>query len=133
MKTYSNLQFILVAFFLIAGGFYGFATDFREPVGLAGLLLVAAMFVLVGVFLRGVSKHLGERPEEVEDAPVQAEAGEQGFFPAKSWWPLLLSLTMWLAIIGIVFSWWFFGVAIILGLMAVAGWGLEFSRGKFQH
>lgn len=133
MQIYSKLQYILAAFFLIAGGGYAYMTRLREPVGLVGMLFIAVMFLLVGFYLRGIRKHLGIRPEEVEDAPVTAEAGEQGFFPAKSWWPLLVSLAIWLAILGIVFSWWFFGVAVILALMSAAGWGLEFSLGKFKH
>lgn len=133
MPIYAKLQFILGIFFLIVAGAYGFVTNFREPVGFAGLLLLVAMMFMLGLFLRGVSKRLGTRPEEVDDAPVDAEAGEQGFFPPSSWWPLITSLAIWLAILGVVFSWWIFAVAVVAALIAAAGWGSEFSLGRFKH
>jgi hypothetical protein len=133
MKIYGGLNAILGTFFLVVAIAYGLVTDFREPVGFAAVLLLAAMMYLVAFFLRGVAKRLGTRPEEVEDAPSEAEAGEQGFFPASSWWPLIVSLVIWLAILGIIFSWWIFAVAAVGAMLAAAGWGMEFSLGRFKH
>ena len=73
------------------------------------------------------------RPEDRKDAEIADGAGELGFFPPYSWWPLWCALccrrscSAWSSAGGWSSS------APALGFVALAGWVFEYYRGEHAH
>jgi hypothetical protein len=105
----------LAGFFAIAAVIYGLLAP-TEPVGIVGLTLTAGLTLIIGTFLRFVSRRLEQpRPEDNDEAEVSDGAGDVGFFSPGSYWPFFLALTaaltavatayllVWLMVIGVGF------------------------------
>jgi hypothetical protein len=73
------------------------------------------------------------RPEDRKEAEVVDGAGELGFFPPYSWWPLWCASSLAVCVIGTVFGWWLFLIGVGFGSMALIGWVFEFYRGEHAH
>jgi hypothetical protein len=73
------------------------------------------------------------RPEDRKEAEVVDGAGELGFFPPYSWWPLWCASSLAVCVIGTVFGWWLFLIGAGFGSMALIGWVFEFYRGEHAH
>src|SRR5580765_624999 len=70
----------LTGFFALAAIVYGFLAP-TEPVGIVALTLTAGLTLIIGTFLRFVSRRLEQaRPEDNEHAEVSDGAGDVGFF-----------------------------------------------------
>ena len=105
----------LFAFFAVAAIVYGLLAP-TEPVGIVALSLTAGMALIIGTFLRFVSRRLERaRPEDNDDAEVSDGAGDVGFFSPGSYWPFACALSaaitavatayllVWLMAIGVGF------------------------------
>ena len=108
---------------------YGFLAP-TEPVGIVALTLTAGLTLIIGTFLRFVSRRLEEpRPEDNDDAEVSDGAGDIGFFSPGSYFPFFLAacvavfavatayLLVWLMVIGVGFL-----------LFVVCGFIFEYHR-----
>jgi hypothetical protein len=74
------------------------------------------------------------RPEDRHEGEIADGAGELGFFPPYSWWPLWVALAAAVIIYGLVFTaWWLFAIGLGLSSIAVAGWVFEYYRGEHAH
>jgi len=73
------------------------------------------------------------RPEDRKEAEIVEGAGELGFFPPYSWWPLWCAGTLAVIVLGIVFGWWLFIVGTGLGIVTLSGWVFEYYRGDHAH
>ena len=67
------------------------------------------------------------------DAEILEGAGELGFFPPYSWWPLYCSLAFSAIVLGVVFGWWLFIIGVGIGLFTLIGWVYEYYRGVHAH
>ena len=67
-------------FFAPIGVVYGLLTAWKEPVGPVALLLTAALAMLIGLYLFITGRRIDPRPEDDPTAPIEAAAGEYGFF-----------------------------------------------------
>ncbi len=67
------------------------------------------------------------------EAEVVEGAGELGFFPPYSWWPLWCAMALGVCVVGIVFGWWLFIIGIGAGSIALIGWVFEYYRGEHAH
>ena len=56
------------------------------------------------------------RPEDRLEAEVVDGAGELGFFPPYSWWPLWCACALAVCVLGVVFGWWLFIIGVGAGL-----------------
>jgi cytochrome c oxidase subunit IV len=105
----------LTAFFALAAIIYAVLVP-TEAVGIVGLALTAGLTLIIGTFLRFISRRLEQpRPEDNDDAEVSDGAGDVGFFSPGSYWPFALAfsaafvayatafLLVWLMIIGVGF------------------------------
>lgn len=129
-----KMYVVLTVFFVACGVVYGFLTDFSEPVGFAGLLMVGGLAVMTAFYLRAVQKDVGGvRPEDDPEAPVEAEAGEQGVFLANSWWPLGLAASGALVAIGLAIGYWICVGGVVLGIISIVAYALEMSTGEYAH
>lgn len=138
MRTTSRIFTILFVFFLIVGAVYGFVTAQwmpmgLEPVGFAAILMLAGMAAMIAAVLAMNAKRFSDRPEDIEDAPVSADAGIQGSFAPYSWWPLWCSLAAAMVFLGVAAGFWVAWLGAVVAIYGVTGWVMEFSRGQHAH
>lgn len=66
-------------------------------------------------------RKVGDRAEDIADAVMADYAGEIGYFPSSSLWPLGLALGMTAMLYALIFGWWFLLVGV--GLLGMSGVG----------
>jgi O-antigen/teichoic acid export membrane protein len=127
------LVFSLIALFcFIAAAVYGIWSG--EPIGTTALVLSGGLTILVGGFFWFVSRRIDPRPEDRKDAEIADGAGELGFFPPASYWPLGLAFSA--AIVGLALAFWYIwllaiGVAALM--ITIGGLLFEFYVGQNAH
>jgi hypothetical protein len=120
-------------FFAPIGVVYGILTSWEEPVGPVALLLTAGLSILIGIYLFITGRRIDPRPEDDWAAPIEAAAGEYGFFAPHSWWPLPLAASGAVVFLGLAIGWWLVIIGVGFGVIAIVGWVYEYSRGAFAH
>ena|SRR6187431_2172014 len=133
LKAESYVFLIPGAFFLVIAIVYGFLTDFQELVGFPAILLTAGLAFLVGIYFKMLQRRHGNRPEDLPDSTIEAEAGDQGLYAPWSWWPLVLAAGAALAFISLAVDWWILIPGLIVGVIGLVGWVMEYSKGRFAH
>ena len=129
---YETLFFgIMAVFFLIVTPVYWFMS--YDPTGTAALVMTFLLTTLVTFYLGFHATHMDPRPEDRNQAEIADGAGELGFFPPYSWWPLWCAATLAACVLGIVYGWWLFIIGVALGAVAVSGWIYEYYRGDYAH
>lgn len=131
MKTESKIFLVVAAFFLIVSGCYWLAT--REPTGTAALILTFFLCLMIAGYLTLISRRIDDRPEDRNEGEIVEGAGELGFFPPQSIWPLFCGLALSFVVLGIVFGWWISIIAGGLGIVALSGLIYEYYRGDYAH
>jgi hypothetical protein len=139
MRIEARLFEILTGFFVLAAVAYGGLTAVFAPYGLewagtTALVLTAGLSLIIGTFFRFVARRLDTRPEDYEDADIADGAGELGFFPPHSWWPILIALSFSTAAIGAAL-WlpWLIVSGVVMVLAAVSGLVFEYYVGPEKH
>ena len=105
MHIEARLFEFLTAFFALASVVYGVLTAMYAPGGIewagtTALVLTTGLSLIVGTFFRFVARRLDTRPEDYEDAEIADGAGELGFYPPHSWWPLMIALSASVTAVG---------------------------------
>lgn len=118
-------------FFACIAPIYWFASG--DPTGTSALVMTTALALLVTFYLGFHAKKMDPRPEDRLEAEIYEGAGELGFFPPYSWWPLWCALALVVCVLGIVFGWWLFIIGVGAGSIALNGWVFEFYRGEHVH
>jgi hypothetical protein len=123
-------------FFVFISPVYWFlAEDYTGTTALVmtGLLTLLITFYL-GFHARRMSQLGTPRPEDRKDAEVADGAGELGFFPPYSWWPLWCGACLGVIVFAMAFqAWWLFAIGAVLGAAALSGWIFEYYRGVHAH
>jgi hypothetical protein len=139
MRVEARLFEILTGFFVLTAVAYGgltavFARGGLEWAGTTALVLTAGLSLIIGTFFRFVARRLDTRPEDYEDADIADGAGEPGFFPPHSWWPILIALAFSTAAIGAAL-WlpWLIVSGVVMVLAAVSGLVFEYYVGPEKH
>jgi len=120
---------IIALFCVIAAVVYGVWS--REPIGTTALLLSAGLTGLMGGFFWFVSRRIDPRPEDRKDADIAEGAGELGFFPPASYWPLALAGSA--ALMGLALAFFYAWMILIAGialLITIGGLLFEFYVGQ---
>ena len=86
----------------------------------------------LGFHARKISES-GGRPEDRKDGEIAEGAGELGFFPPYSWWPLWCALCLAAMVLGVAVGWWLFIIGGVLGAVALCGLIFEYYRGEHAH
>ncbi|MBA3528928.1 MAG: cytochrome c oxidase subunit 4 [Propionibacteriaceae bacterium] len=105
----------------------------RDPTGTAALILTFFLVLMIGLYLGLISRRMDPRPEDQKLGEIAEGAGELGFFPPHSIWPLFCGLTMVLVALGPVFGWWLLILGFMVGTVTATGWIYEFYRGDHAH
>jgi hypothetical protein len=120
------------SFFLLVTPSYWFITG--DPTGTSALVMTTLLTLLITFYLGVHAVRMVEpRPEDRKDAEIADGAGELGFFPPYSWWPLWCGLTAATIVLGVVIGWWLVVIGAVLGAVALSGWVFEYYRGEHAH
>ncbi len=86
MKAEAWIFGICTVFFVLVAPAYWFITG--DPTGTSALTMTSLLTLLVTFYLGFHASRMEPRPEDRQDAEIADGAGELGFFPPYSWWPL---------------------------------------------
>jgi hypothetical protein len=132
MKSETLIFGICAAFFVLVAPAYWFIS--YDPSGTAALVMTALLTLLVTFYLGFHAAKMEPRPEDRQDAEIADGAGELGFFPPYSWWPLWCGVTLGLCVFGTAMSaWWLLVMGAGLLSVAVCGWVYEYYIGEHAH
>ena len=121
----------LVIFFAIVTPIYWFMS--HEITGTAALILTFFLVLMICAYFSLIARRIDPRPEDRKDGEIAEGAGELGFFPPHSKWPLFCGLTMVLVALGPVFGWWLTIIGVGVGVVTSTGWIYEYYRGDHAH
>jgi hypothetical protein len=132
MKIETYIFGINSVFFVLVAPAYWFIA--KDPTGTAALVMTALLTLLVTFYLGVHASKMEPRPEDRQDGEIADGAGELGFFPPYSWWPLWVAATGAVITIGLAFeAWWLLAIGAGLMSIAVSGWVFEYYRGEHAH
>lgn len=131
MKAEAWIFVVCTVFFALVTPAYWFIT--YEPTGTSALVMTTLLTALVSFYLGIHATRMEPRPEDRKEAEIADGAGELGFFPPYSWWPLWCGLCFGTVTLGIVIGWWLALIGAGLGIIAVSGWVFEYYRGEHAH
>ncbi len=98
MKNEAWIFGINAIFFLVVAPTYWFLS--KDPTGTAALVMTFGLTALVTFYLGFHAKKMDPRPEDRREAEVVDGAGELGFFPPYSWWPLWCAAALAVCVLG---------------------------------
>jgi len=132
MKAEAAIFVICSVFFVLVAPAYWFIT--YDPTGTSALVMTALLCLLVTFYLGFHASRMDPRPEDRKDAEIADGAGELGFFPPYSWWPLWCAATLGLIVFGTAMeTWWLLIIGVGLGTLALCGWIYEYYVGEHAH
>src|SRR4051794_41024308 len=132
MKSETWIFAICAVFFTLVAPAYWFISG--DPTGTAALVMPALLAILVTFSLVFHASKMEPRPEDRKDAEIADGAGELGFFPPHSWWPLWAGLALAVVVFGSAMAaWWLVIIGVGLVGLAVCGWIYEYYVGEHAH
>jgi hypothetical protein len=138
MKVEAWIFAITAAFFALVTPMYWFVTghnlDSSDWTGTVALAMTTLLAGMVALYLGFHARKMDARPEDRTDAEIADGAGELGFFPPYSWWPLWCAMCAATCVYGVaVGAWWLVIIGAGLGFVALCGWVFEYYRGDYAH
>ncbi|GAB3252590.1 cytochrome c oxidase subunit 4 [Alteromonas gracilis] len=131
MKVESWVFASCAIFLVFVTPLYWFMSE--DWTGTTALVMTFFLTAMVTFYLSFHARRMDPRPEDRSDGDIADGAGELGFFPPYSWWPLWCSLCLVVVVLGVVFGWWLFVIGMFLGSIALSGWVFEYYRGEHAH
>lgn len=131
MKSETWIFAICTVFFVLVAPAYWLITE--DWTGTSALVMTALLTLLVTFYLGFHASRMEPRPEDRKEGEIADGAGELGFFPPYSWWPLWCALTLSTIVLGVVIGWWLAIIGGVLGTVALCGWVFEYYRGEHAH
>ena len=131
MKTEFWMMLGVGVFFVFVAPVYWVLSG--DPTGTTALVMTLLLCFMLALYLGFVAQQVNPRPEDSKDGDIIDGAGELGFFPPFSWWPLWCALVFGTLMLGIVVGWWLFLLALPFGAIVVIGWVFEYYRGVHAH
>jgi hypothetical protein len=128
----------LTIFFVIVTPIYWFitvdpVTGAPEITGVVALILTTLLVLMIWAYLLLVARRMQPRPEDRKEGEIAEGAGELGFFPPSSKWPLFLALTFVPVVLAPVYGWWLMLIGLGFGFITLTGLLYEFYRGDHAH
>jgi Cytochrome c oxidase subunit IV len=128
----------LTIFFIIVTPVYWLisadpVTGVPEITGTVALIMSTLLCLMIWVYLLLVARRMVPRPEDRKTGEIAEGAGELGFYPPSSKWPLFLSLTFVLVVLAPIYGWWLAIIGFGFGFITLTGLLYEFYRGDHAH
>ena len=128
----------LTIFLLIVTPIYWFITadpitGVPEITGTVALIMSTLLVLMIWLYLLLVARRMEPRPEDRKTVEIAEGAGELGFFPPQSKWPLFVSLTFVPVVLAPIFGWWLMIIGFGFGFITLTGLLYEFYRGDHAH
>ncbi len=138
MKAEAWIFGACTAFFVLVTPSYWLITDAGDSgadwTGTSALTMTTLLALMVTIYLGFHAKKMDPRPEDRKDGEIADGAGELGFFPPYSWWPLWCGLALAVIVFGVAMgAWWLFIIGCVLGALALSGLVFEYYRGEHAH
>lgn len=131
MKAEAWMFIVCTVFLVLVTPAYWFVTG--DPTGFAALIMTTLLTAMVSFYLGFHAMRMEPRPEDRKDAEIADGAGELGFFPPYSWWPLWCALALSVVILGVCIGWWLAIIGSAIGIVVLCGWVFEYYRGEHAH
>lgn len=132
MKVEAWIFGMTTAFFVLVSPAYWFITG--DWTGTSALTMTTLLTLMVTLYLGVHAARMEPRPEDRHDGEIADGAGELGFFPPYSWWPLWCGATLGIIVFGTAAgAWWLLIIGFVLGTLALGGWIFEYYRGEHAH
>src|SRR5919107_2227453 len=132
MRMEASIFGICAAFLILVTPTYWLLSN--DVTGTSALTMTALLALLVTFYLGFHASKMEPRPEDRLDAEIADGAGELGFFPPYSWWPLWCGLTLATVVYGLAYgAWWLLVIGVALGAVALSGLIFEYYRGEHAH
>ncbi len=132
MKVEAWIFATCAIFFVAVAPAYWFITG--DPTGTSALVMTALLALLITFYLGFHASKMEPRPEDRKDAEIADGAGELGFFPPYSWWPLWCASAAAVITFALAMTaWWLVIIAGGIGAIALCGWVFEYYRGEHAH
>ena len=140
MKSNIVIFAILGTYFLVLAAAYSIWNivehGYLEWAGSTTILLSSGLAFFIAYYLGLVQKKQGGvLVEDLEEADIDDGDPELGEFSPWSWWPIFLSGSCALALMGLAigFNFWLSFLTIPLILVSIVGWVYEYYRGNFAR
>ncbi|MDO9455819.1 cytochrome c oxidase subunit 4 [Nocardioides sp.] len=138
MKSEAWIFGITTVFVVLVTPAYWLVTDSSDRggdwTGTSALAMTGLLTLMVTLYLGFHAKKMDPRPEDRKDGEIADGAGELGFFPPYSWWPLWCGSTLAVMVFGVAAgAWWLFIIGGLLGAVALSGLVFEYYRGEHAH
>ena len=127
------LVFLITTIFvgLVAPAYWFISGD---PTGTSALVMTALLTAMITLYLGFHAAKMDPRPEDRKEADISEGAGELGFFPPYSWWPLWCALALGVIVYGVALAaWWLVFIGFVIGAITLCGFIFEFYRGEHAH
>ena len=121
----------LAIFFAVVTPIYWFMS--KDPTGTTALILTFLLVLMIAAYLGLVARRIDPRPEDKKEGEIAEGAGELGFFPPQSKWPLFCGVAFCGVVLGPVFGWWLMLLGFGFGAIALTGLVYEYYRGDHAH
>jgi hypothetical protein len=131
MKAETWVFALCSIFFVLVAPAYWLITG--DPTGTTALVMTFLLTTLISFYLGAHARKMAPRPEDRKDGEIAEGAGELGFFPPYSWWPLWCAMCLASMALGVAVGWWLFIIGGVLGAIALSGLIFEFYRGEHAH
>ncbi len=132
MKAEKLIFGFVAAFFFVVTPIYWVMS--HEIAGTLSLGFAGGLGLIIAVYLAITARSFDPRPEDRRDGEIYEGAGEVGFFPPHSLWPIVCALVVTLIFLGPGFEQaWISILGFGIGIWACSGWVLEYYRGDYKH
>jgi len=132
MKVEAWIFAITTAFFVVVSPAYWLIAG--DWTGTSALVMTTLLAAMVTLYLGFHAAKMEPRPEDRKDGEIADGAGELGFFPPYSWWPLWCAASLAVIVYAVaVAAWWMVIIGFCVGALALSGWVFEYYRGEHAH
>ncbi len=114
MKIEGYLFAAYALFLLVVTPIYGWLSG--DWTGTTCLALSVGLAFMIGWYLLFTARRMEARPEDRPDAEISEGAGEVGFFPPHSWWPIAAAAAFTLTTLGLLIG----NFLLLIGFAALA-------------
>ena len=130
------LVLVTPAYWLVsdAGTHCGGKLSCGDWTGTSALVMTTLLCAMVTLYLGFHAKRMDARPEDRKDGEILEGAGELGFFPPYSWWPMWCALALGVIVFAVAMkAYWLIIIGVVLGALALSGMVFEYYRGEHAH